>query len=62
MNKNMILYFAMILATIFVAIFVAAFVKDLNDPNYDIPPGLYPLLTVIVGGIFGYVAKRSAND
>lgn len=58
----MTLYFAMIIATIFVALFCVAFVKDMLDPQYDIPPGLYPLLTIIVGGIFGYVFKRSASD
>lgn len=61
-GKNMTLYFAMIIATIFVVLFCVAFTKDMLDPNYDIPAGLYPLLTIIVGGIFGYVFKRSASD
>ena len=60
-NNNLALYFAMIIATIFVSIFCLAFVKDMSDPDYDIPAGLYPLLTIIVGGIFGYVFKRTTN-
>lgn len=55
------LYFAMVVATVFVALFCVAFVKDLNDPAYDIPAGLYPLLTIIIGAIFGYVFKRGTN-
>lgn len=56
------LYFAMVIATLFVGLFCVAFVKDMLDPTYDIPPGLYPLLTIIVGGIFGYVFKRSSTN
>lgn len=59
--KALPLYFAMILATIFVALFSAGFVKDMTDPAYDIPAGLYPMLTIMVGGIFGYVFKKSTN-
>lgn len=61
MNHNLPLYFAMVIATIFVGIFCAAFISDLNNPEYDIPAGLYPLLTIIVGAIFGFVFKRSSN-
>lgn len=61
MGRNALLYFSMVIATIFVAIFCVAFVADLNNPNYDIPAGLYPLLTIIVGGIFGFVFKRTTN-
>ena len=61
MNKNMVLYFAMVIATIFVAVFIAAFMKDLNDPNYDISPALYPIPTAMVGAIMGYVFKRSSD-
>lgn len=61
MNHNLPLYFAMVIATIFVGIFCVAFVSDLNNPEYDIPAGLYPLLTIIVGAIFGFVFKRSSN-
>lgn len=60
-SKNLTLYFAMVLATIFVAIFCISFVVDLLRTDYDIPAGLYPILTIIVGGIFGYVFKRSAD-
>lgn len=60
-NKNLMLYFAMVLATIFVALFCVAFVKDMLDKEYDVPAGLYPLLTIIVGSIFGYVYKRSSD-
>lgn len=61
MKQNIALYFAMVFATIFVAIFCVAFIKDLNDPVYDIPAGLYPLLTIITGAIMGYVFKRSTD-
>ena len=60
-NKDMTLYFAMVIATIFVAMFCVAFVVDLLNPEYDIPAGFYPLLTIIVGGIFGYVFKKSTD-
>jgi len=60
MRQNLTLYFAMIIATIFVALFCISFVRDMLDPTYDIPSGLYPLLTIIVGGIFGYVFRRSS--
>lgn len=60
-NKNLTLYFAMIVATIFVGIFCVSFVVDLLKTDYDIPAGLYPILTIIVGGIFGYVFKRSTD-
>jgi hypothetical protein len=61
MSNDRWLYFAMVIATLFVGLFCVAFVKDMLDPGYDIPAGLYPLLTIIVGGIFGYVFKRSAT-
>lgn len=60
-RNNATLYFAMVIATIFVGLFCIAFVKDMSDPQYDIPAGLYPLLTIIVGGIFGYVFKRTSD-
>jgi tetrahydromethanopterin S-methyltransferase subunit C len=60
-NTNLALYFAMIIATIFVALFCIAFVVDILNPNYDIPAGIYPILTIIIGAIMGYVFKRSAN-
>lgn len=59
--SKLAVYYAMVIATLFVALFCVAFVKDMIDPNYDIPPGLYPLLTIIVGAIMGYVFKRSAD-
>lgn len=61
MKHDVLLYFAMVIATIFVAVFCIAFVADLNNPEYDIPAGIYPLLTIIVGGIFGFVFKRTTN-
>jgi hypothetical protein len=60
-SSNLMLYFAMVMATVFVAVFCVAFVKDMLDPDYDIPAALYPILTIIVGGIFGYVFKRSSD-
>lgn len=60
-TNNLALYFAMVIATIFVAIFCVAFVVDILNPNYDIPAGLYPILTIIIGAIMGYVFKRSAS-
>jgi len=60
-NKNATLYFAMVIATVFVILFCVSFTVDVVNPNYDIPPGLYPILTIIVGGIFGYVFKKSTN-
>lgn len=59
--SDLMLYFAMVMATIFVGLFSAAFVKDLLDPNYDIPAGIYPLLTIIVGAIMGFVFRKSAD-
>lgn len=61
MKENLPLYFAMLIATVFVGVFCVSFVYDLNNPDYDIPAGLYPLLTIIVGAIFGFVFKKSAN-
>jgi Na+/glutamate symporter len=60
-NKNLPLYFAMAIATIFVALFCVAFTYDLLNKDYDIPPGLYPLMTIIVGAIMGFVFKRSSD-
>lgn len=51
----------MVIATIFVGLFCVAFVVDILNPNYDIPAGLYPILTIIIGAIMGYVFKRSAS-
>lgn len=60
-TTNLSLYFAMVIATIFVGLFCVAFVVDILNPNYDIPAGLYPILTIIIGAIMGYVFKRSAS-
>ena len=60
-NNNLMLYFAMIIATIIVVLFSVAFVADIRNPTYDIPAGIYPMMTVIVGTIIGFVFKRSTN-
>lgn len=62
MNNNLALYFALAMASILMLIFAVSFTWQLTHPDYEIPAGLYPLLTVTVGGIIGYVFKRgSAN-
>lgn len=60
-RNDMVLYWTMIVATVFVALFVASFIKDLNDPAYDIPPPYYGLLAGTVGLMFGFVYKRSSD-
>jgi hypothetical protein len=60
-DNKLALYYAMVIATIFVALFCIAFVTDILNPNYDIPAGLYPILTIIIGAIMGYVFKRSSS-
>lgn len=60
-NSDWPLYFAMSIATVFVALFCVSFVADILNPDYDIPAGMYPLLTIIVGAIMGYVFKRSSS-
>lgn len=52
----------MVIATIFVALFCTAFIYDMLNADYDIPSGIYPLLTTIIGAIFGFVYKRTQND
>ena len=59
--KNLSLYFAMAIATVFVALFCVSFVVDMLKDDYDIPAGLYPLMTIIVGAIMGYVFRKSAD-
>lgn len=62
-NKNtVVLYYVLGIATILVGLFVLSFVKDMNDPNYDIPPGLYPLLTIPIGGLTGYAFKKLSDN
>lgn len=61
MNKNLPLYYALGLATVFVLIFTISFAWQLTHPDYEIPAGIYPLLTVTTGGIIGYVFKKGNN-
>lgn len=61
-NPNLSLYFAMVIATVFVALFCISFVADILNPNYDIPAGLYPILTIIIGAIMGFVFRKSSSD
>jgi hypothetical protein len=55
------LYFALFLATVFVLIFAVSFTWQLTHPEYEIPAGIYPILTITTGGIIGYVFKKGTS-
>jgi hypothetical protein len=53
-RSDLILYYVLGVTTILVLLFALAFIKDLIDPEFDIPAGIYPLLTIPIGGLTGY--------
>jgi len=62
MKSNLMMYFALFIATVFVLIFTVSFLWQLTHPEYEIPAGLYPILTITTGGIIGFVFKKGSTD
>lgn len=51
-------WFRLVWASILLAVFVASYIKDMTDVNYEVPGGIYAIVVVVVGFIFGAEAVK----